>query len=183
MSASPASLLAAYGRDWDEGSPILVGLEFADVAVYTAPRRVQHALCARGAHGLHDVLGEHGAFAEIDVRLDGRTCDVGIRGEMDYYVVAVHCRAQTWQILDIGADYAEPGIGGVVRVVPVPAGREIVVQRDSLNLGTGEQPVCHMAADESGPADDKELRPPGVYGGGHPAGIVGGFRACRQFDE
>ncbi len=107
------------------------------------------------AHGLDNLLRQESAFAEIDVGLHGGARDVGIGSQVNDGVVAVHVAFERGQILDVAADHTQPAILLVMRVVPFAAARKVVVEGDGFGALVAQQPVCEMAADESGAAGDE----------------------------
>ena len=95
-------LARTVGRDRDQRPPVLIRLSLAEIAVDAASGRVEN-LGRRGhAHGLDDAVSQVRPLVEVDRGLGRRTRDVGIRGQVNDEVVAVHTRDQRLGVLDIG---------------------------------------------------------------------------------
>ena len=149
-------LACAVGGDRNQRTKILLRFVIPQIAIDAAAGGIEQTRRAGAAHGFDDLLRQKGAFAEVDVRLHGGARDVGIRRQVNHHVVAVHGAFERGQILHIAANHAQPAILLMMRVMPLAAAREVVVERDSFDAFVAQQPVGKVAADESGAAGDEK---------------------------
>ena len=94
-------LARAIGRNRMQRTAILVGLDLAEVTVHAAARGIEKALRRGRPHRLDHIVREGGSLPEVDIRLGGGTCDVGVRCQVNHHVVAIHRRAECAEIFDI----------------------------------------------------------------------------------
>jgi hypothetical protein len=74
---------------------------------------------------------------------------------VDDNVVSRHGACQGVEILGVASDDDEALVAGVMREVPFATRREVVIDRDLLGLGLGQEAVDEVAADEARPPDEK----------------------------
>jgi hypothetical protein len=77
---------------------------------------------AGATHGFNHVIGEQRAPVEVDFRAFRGQGNVGIGGEMDDPVVALHRGGKRAHVAGVGMHDVEPGIGEVGFVMPLTAG-------------------------------------------------------------
>ncbi len=151
-----SQLAGAVRRDGNQRPHVLRPLARAELAVDAAAGGVEDPLGAGGAHRLDDRAGERGPLGEVDGRLTRRARDVGVGRQVDDDVVPVHGRGERPRVLDVAAHGAEARVGVVLRMVPRPSRRVVVVERDACGPARSQQLVGEMTADESGTTDDEE---------------------------
>jgi hypothetical protein len=76
---------------------------------------------------------------------------------MDNKIVSFDRRSQQLVVTQIAPDQTEAVVLQVVLEMPLLARREIVEDRDPLNLRICKEPVDKVASDKPGPAGDKHL--------------------------
>src|SRR5580704_6304399 len=157
-------LAGAIGRNRNQWPEIFQRFEVLQIAIHSAAGRVEQIRRVGAAHGLHNLLRQKGAFAKIDIGFHGGARDIGIRGQMNYRIVAVHIAFKRGQIFHVAADHAQPAVLLMMRVMPLPAARKIVVERDGFGALVAQQTVCKMAADEPGATRDEIPRGGRTYG-------------------
>jgi len=74
----------------DTGTVVLGKRDPRIFAIHSATGGVENLANAVYAHAFENVLGEIGAFPEIDVRLGDRSCNVRVGREMKHGVAADH---------------------------------------------------------------------------------------------
>src|SRR5208337_5613229 len=74
---------------------------------------------------------------------------------MDHDFMALHGSGQRLNVLHVPAHHAEPRISQVLRIVPLPAGGEVVIQSHRGDGAVRQQLVGKVAADEPSAADDE----------------------------
>src|SRR5262249_25372116 len=123
----------AVGRDRHHRPVVLVRLDLAEVAVDAGAGGVEDRFDVRLTGRLGDVVRQHRPLTEINVRLGDGPCDVGVAGEVDDGVVAVHRGLQLGEVVDVAGDDLQPPVAQVLLVVPRLAGGEVVVDRDAAD--------------------------------------------------
>ena len=121
-----------------------------DRAVDLVGRDLQVAADAELAGGVEQGAGADHVGAGEGVLVVDRAVDVGLGGEVDDRVDALHRLADDLRVLDRALDQLD-ALGQVLR----PAGVGELVEHDDLVLGAGDADVG--GADESGGAGDEQL--------------------------
>jgi hypothetical protein len=127
-------LAGPIGGDGHHGSVIFGQRTIAGVAIDAAARGIEEMAHARAAHRFDDVIGEQRAAVEVDFRALGGQRNVGIGGQMDDPVVALHRCGERAHVAGVGAHDVEPGIGEVSFVMPLTPGGEVVEDGDAARL-------------------------------------------------
>ncbi len=70
-------------------------------------------------------------------------------------MVTLHRGRERVDVAGIAFDEREALVAQVLREMPLASRREVVVQRDRIGLGLGEQAVGEVTADKSRAADDE----------------------------
>jgi len=125
--------------------------EVAGITIDAAARGIDEFSDAGDSHSLEQILGEVGAFPEIDIGLGHRLGDVGVRGVMIDTVGAVHRGFDSVEILEVAAHDREPLALQIRHEMPFLARGKIVKHRDR-GVGGRHERAHHVAADKARPA-------------------------------
>src|SRR5687768_7883433 len=100
-------------------------------------------------------MSQSRSLLEIDGRLASCPGDIGVRGEVNDDVVPLHSAAQVRNVLNLAADRGKARVLGMVLVVPLSSGREIVEDGHAVALLHCKKCVGEVTSDESGATNNK----------------------------
>ena len=115
-------LAGSIRGDGHHGSVIFGQRPIAGVAIDAAAGGIQETVQAGATHGFNHVVGEQGAAVKVDFGALRGQRNVGVGGEMDDPVVALHRGGERAHVAGVRMHDVEPGIGEVCFVMPLTAG-------------------------------------------------------------
>ena len=146
-------LLGAVGRNGDHPVIIFRDRRGRNLAIDAAAGSKRDPFDTRLAHRLQNAARQQGAVGKINIGLDRRTRNIGVRCEMKHDLMPGDGFRQPRLVAHIGVHHAQPRMLHVVAKVPALAVAEIVVSGDGLPCR--QETISQMRPNEPRPTGDE----------------------------